>query len=215
MKRKHLLLLTAVLTLAAFAAPVHSHETGQWILRAGVGVVDPKDDNLDVSEPPDTIIVDVDSGTSLTLTGTYMFTPNWALDILASWPFNHDIDLSINGVSQKVAETDHLPPTVSIQYHFLPEAQFQPYAGLGLNWTTFFNTDTVSELSSQGIELDLDDSFGIAAQLGADFLLSDRWLLNLDIRWIDIETDATFDAEDVGTVEIDPWVYSLNVGYTF
>ena len=33
----------------------------------------------------------------------------------------------------KIGETKHLPPTFSFQYHFLPDGQFQPYAGLGLN----------------------------------------------------------------------------------
>ena len=97
----------------------------------------------------------------------------------------------------------------------MPDVKFQPYAGIGFNWTTFFNTDTVSELSEQGINLELDDSFGVAAQLGADWLLNDSWLLNFDLRWINIESDAKLAGESAGTVEIDPWVYSINVGYRF
>ena len=31
------------------------------------------------------------------------------------------------------------PPTVSLQYHFLPDAKFQPYAGFGVNYTHFFS----------------------------------------------------------------------------
>lgn len=207
MKRQHLLWLAAA-ALIAVAAPARSHESGQWIFRAGIGTVDPKSDNLGLAPG---VSVDVDSGTSLTLMGTYMFTDNWALDILAAWPFSHDIELAADGQSDKIAETDHLPPTVSIQYHFLPDGQFQPYVGAGLNWTTFFNTDTIDP----DVDLDLDDSFGVAAQFGADVEFNDRWLFNIDVRWINIETDATLDGVDVGTVEIDPWVYSLNVGYRF
>ncbi len=55
----------------------------------------------------------------------------------------------------------------------------------------------------------------MAAQLGADWVLNDRWLLNFDLRWINIETDAKLAGETIGTVEIDPWVYSINVGYRF
>ena len=208
-------LLLAASLLSVAALPAQAYETGQWILRGGIGTVAPKSDNLDLSDSVDTITVEVDDGTSLTLIGTYMFSRNWAFDVLAAWPFNHDINLVVNGVGDKVAETDHLPPTFSIQYHFMPDATFQPYAGLGVNWTTFFNTDTVSELSSQGVELDLDDSFGLAAQLGGDFALNDRWLINVELRWISIETDATLGGEDVGTVKIDPWVYSINLGYRF
>ena len=72
--------------------------------------------------------------------------------------------------------------------------------------------------------LSLDDSVGVAAQLGADWTFADHWSLNFDVRWINIETDATLTlddgvnapvAADVGTVEIDPWVYSINLGYRF
>ena len=160
-------LLAAGALLALVASPALAYEAGTWVLRAGVGVVAPDSDNLVLD--PDTI-VNVDDGTSLTLMGTYMFSPNWAFDVLASWPFNHDIKLG--GV--KIAETDHLPPTFSLQYHFLPDSNFQPYAGAGVNYTTFFSTDITQTLTDlTGItNIDLDDSFGLALQLGADgFLL--------------------------------------------
>ena len=208
-----LLVVGSLLTMAAL--PVQAHDAGQWVVRGGVGTVAPKSNNLDLSDAGDTVIVDVDDGTSLVLTATYMLTENWAFDVLAAWPFNHDINLAENGVSEKVAETDHLPPTFSMQYHFLPSGTFQPYVGLGVNWTTFFNTDTVSELATLGVDLDLDDSIGLAAQIGADFLTGDRWLLNVDVRWANIETDATLGGVEIGSVEIDPWVYSIQFGYRF
>ena len=207
-------LLAAGALLALVASPALAYEAGTWVLRAGVGVVAPDSDNLVLD--PDTI-VNVDDGTSLTLMGTYMFSPNWAFDVLASWPFNHDIKLA----GTKIAETDHLPPTFSMQYHFLPDSTFQPYAGAGVNYTTFFNSDVTQDLTDAlGItDIDLDDSFGLALQFGGDFLLGDRWLINADVRWIDIESDLTASdgvtSEEVGTVKIDPWVYSINVGFRF
>ena len=160
--------------------------------------------------------------------GTYMFTPNWGFDILASWPLNHEINASIidnvdpgfDPISAKIAETDHLPPTFSVQYHFLPDGTFQPYVGAGVNYTTFFNTDVEQALVDLGIDdIDLDDSFGLALQFGGDFLLGDRWLLNVDVRWIDIESDLDVTvggtSAELGTVKIDPWVYSVNVGFRF
>ncbi len=192
------------LLLTSFAAPVMAHEDGQWIFRAGVGQVAPKSGNL--SEP---IALEVDNGTSLTLNGTYMFTSNWAFDILGAWPFKHDVKAG----DTTIAEVEHLPPTFSLQYHFLPDSQFQPYAGLGLNYTTFISEDFVVE--GIGDSLSLDDSFGVAAQLGADWTFNEKWLLNFDVRWINIESDLSIDGAPIGTVEIDPWVYSLNVGYRF
>jgi outer membrane protein len=221
-------LLAAGALLALVTSPALAYEAGTWVLRAGVGVVAPDSDNLVVDDGIDTITVNVDDGTSLTLMGTYMFSPNWGFDVLASWPFNHDINVSITDnvdpgfdpVSAKIAETDHLPPTFSLQYHFLPDGTFQPYVGAGINWTTFFNTDVEQALVDLGIEdIDLEDSFGLALQVGADFMLGDRWLVNFDLRWIDIESDLEATAlgvsGELGTVKIDPWVYSLNLGYRF
>jgi len=222
-------LLAAGALLALVASPALAYEAGTWVLRAGVGVVAPDSDNLVIDDGIDTTTIDVDDGTSLTLMGTYMFTPNWGFDVLASWPFNHDINVSItdnadpgfNPLSAKIGETDHLPPTFSIQYHFLPDGTLQPYVGAGLNYTTFFNTDVEQVLTDlTGVtDIDLDDSFGLALQLGADWTFGNRWLVNFDLRYIDIESDLTVsdgvDSAELGTVKIDPWVYSINLGYSF
>lgn len=204
--------LPAILSLLFLALPADAHEAGQWVYRVGVGTVQPDDRNLVLGE---TTYVEVDGGTSATLTLTYFFTPNLALDVLAALPFDHDIVLVDDGVGAKIAETNHLPPTISLQYHLIPDGNFQPYVGLGANWTTFFNTDTIDDLASAGVNLELDDSFGLAAQLGADFLLSEDWLVNFDVRYIDIETDATLGGAEIGGVAIDPMVYSLSIGYLF
>ena len=221
-------LLAAGALLALVASPALAYEAGTWVLRAGVGVVAPDSNNLVIDDGVDTITVNVDDGTSLTLMGTYMFSPNWGFDVLASWPFNHDINVSIinnvdpgfNPVSAKIAETDHLPPTFSMQYHFLPDGTFQPYVGAGVNYTTFLSTDVEQALVDLGIDdIDLDDSFGLALQLGADWTFGNGWLVNFDLRWIDIESDLEATAlgvtGELGTVKIDPWVYSINLGYSF
>jgi outer membrane protein len=217
----------AVVAALVLAAPASAHEEGTWIIRAGVGTVAPESDNLVLRDFPaadiDTTVV-VDNGTSLTLTGTYMFTQNWAFDILAAWPFTHDISIRVvdtippgSTASLEIAETDHLPPTFSVQYHFMPDGKFQPYVGAGLNYTTFFSTDVTQDFTDLlGVtDLDLDDSFGFALQLGADIEVSDNWLVNLDVRYINIETDAKVDGVKIGTVDINPWVYAIAVGRRF
>ncbi len=237
MKRSLVVLTSAILSVT-LAGPAFGHEAGQWILRAGVGTVLPEDDNLRLPEitiDPITLnaTVQVDDGTSLTLTGTYMFTENWAFDILASWPFTHDIDLDatifdgVETVSGTVpfGEVEHLPPTFSIQYHFLPDAQFQPFVGLGLNYTTFLSEDLDQGIIDAGIvDYSLDDSFGLALQVGADLMINEKWLVNFDLRWINIESDIEATVDDginppatagLGTVDINPWVAAINIGYRF
>jgi outer membrane protein len=214
-------LLAAAAVMALLAFPVQAHEKGDWIFRAGVGVVAP--DNPVYSESG--LGVEVDDGTSLTLMGTYMFTENWAFDVLAAWPFAHEASLVADGMSIPLAEFDHLPPTFSVQYHFIPAGNFQPYVGLGLNYTTFFSIDIDPNLAEaldalgSTIDLDLDDSFGIAAQVGADIMINERWLFNVDLRYIDLQTDATLTVDGSSdspiSLDVNPWVYSLNVGYKF
>lgn len=177
-------------------------DQGDWLFRFGGSYVDPKSNNHPV--------VDVDSAASFTFNFSYMMTANWAVEVLAAYPFEHDITLK-DGT--KVGSTKHLPPTVSLQYHFLPDGKFQPYVGAGVNYTYFFDESTVGPL--EGVPLSLDSSWGLAGELGADIMLNDKWFLNLSVRYIDIGTDATLGGDDIGKVNIDPWVYGFNAGIRF
>jgi outer membrane protein len=192
---------TAVLVLGPAA---HAHEKGDWLVRVGAGLIDPKSDNSD--------IVSVDSGAALVFNGTYFFTPNIAFEVLAATPFSHDIELKADG--SKVGEVKHLPPTFSLQYHFDTAGKFKPYVGAGLNYTLVFDEDTTGALA--GTDLDVDDSFGFAAQLGTDIVISDTMFLNFDVRWADIDADVEISPVGLAfDVEIDPMVYSLALGWKF
>ncbi len=208
MKTSYRIFIVAVAFLAlSYSAYANAHEKGDWLLRVGAGMVDPDTPNADVGGAD----LDVDSGTSLVFNGTYFFTPNVAFEVLAALPFKHDVDLEGAG---QVAEVKHLPPTFSLQYHFDTGNKFRPYVGAGLNWTIFFDESTEGDLA--GTDLDLDDSFGLAAQVGADIDVSDNMFLNFDFRWIDIDADA--EVSPLGLefdVEVDPYVYSLTLGWKF
>jgi len=194
---------TAAVAVLALSPAANAYEKGDWLVRVGAGFVDPDSDNGDV--------VSVDSGAAIVFTGTYFFTPNVAVELLAATPFSHDVDLETGG---QVAEVKHLPPTLSLQYHFDTAGKFNPYVGAGLNYTIFFDEDTEGGL--EGLDLDLDNSFGLAAQVGADIDITDTMFVNVDVRWIDIDADA--EVSPVGLafdVEIDPFVYSLTLGWKF
>lgn len=191
----------AVLVLASPLA--NAYEKGEWIFQAGVGTVDPKSSNGDVAS--------VDAGTSLILSGEYMITDNLGFEVLAAWPFSHDIKLAADGT--KVAETQQLPPTFSLKYHFVKDGAFNPYLGAGLNYTLFFDEETTGPLA--GTDLSLDDSFGVAAQAGFDYAISEWMMLNVEVRWMNIETDASLDGVFLETVEIDPVVWGISLGWKF
>ncbi|MDA1074351.1 MAG: outer membrane beta-barrel protein [Proteobacteria bacterium] len=190
----------AVVVLGVLACTFVRAEAGDWLIRVGTHYADPKSDNHD--------LVEVEAAFGVTFSATYFFTPNWAVEVLAALPFTHDIKLK---GGPTVAETKHLPPTVSLQYHFMPDRSWRPYIGAGVNYTIFFQEDTTGPLS--GLELELDDSIGLSAQLGVDIDLSQNLFLNLEVRYIDIETDASLAGSSIGTVEIDPWAAGLNIGF--
>lgn len=217
-KRTALAVGIALLSLTA-----HAHREGDWILRAGAAVVDPDEssDALDTAAAgtlPGTG-VGVDSGSALGITVAYMLTDRIGIELLAATPFEHDV--SATGVVGNLGSVQHLPPTFSVQYYFLPGSAIRPYVGVGINYTTFFNEELSGEAKSAlgASNLELDDSVGFAAQMGVDWLLGDKWLLNAAVWRIDLDTTATLDTTAVGRVKtdisLDPWVYMIGLGYKF
>lgn len=183
----------------ALTTGVAQAASGDWLIRAGVHNVDPKSNNHPV--------VKADDAPSLTISGSYFFTDNIAVEVLGAYPFTHDVLLKADG--SEVGEITHLPPTVSLQYHFAPEATIRPYIGAGLNYTFFYDEKTKGALT--GTKLSLDNSFGLAAEVGVDFALNNDWAINLNARWMDIDSDARLDGADLGTVEVDPMVYGVMI----
>jgi len=195
-------LCTAVLLTTAAANTAMAMDQGDWLIRAGASYINPKSNNHE--------IVSVDSKTGFTFNFSYFMTDAWAVEVLAAWPYKHDIELR-DGT--KVGSTKQIPPTVSIQYHWAPDSVFQPYVGVGMNYTNFFDEKTTGLL--EGVDLDLDGSWGIAGDIGADIKLNDQWFLNVSIRYMDIETKAKLDGESIGKVKISPWIYGGHVGFRF
>ena len=196
--KKQLVAVGLLSVLSLFSVSVFA-EQGDWLIRVGTHNVNPKSDNHS--------IVEVQDDTMLTFNFTYFFQHNWAVELLAAAPFEHDIELIGGG---KVGSTKHLPPTLSVQYHFRPDTRVRPYFGVGLNVTEFFEEDTTGALA--GAKLELDRSVGVAGQVGLDIDINDQWFVNMDVRYFDIETDADLNGASLGTVEIDPWAVGLSVG---
>lgn len=204
------LLLGAVLCAAAFTAPALAHEQGDFLIRAGVSQVRPTSDNG--SALSGTVDLDVNNDVKPSISGTYMLTRNLGLDVLAAVPFRHDVYGS-GAVNGQIGSSKQLPPTVSLQWHFLPDQTVQPFVGLGVNYTRFFSTKAVGPLA--GNDLELTDSWGLAAQLGVDVKLNERWFVNASVRYIKIDSDVKLNGNKIGKVDIDPWVTTIAVGYRF
>lgn len=193
---------------ASVALPAKAHEAGDVLVKAGVTQVRPKSNNGSVLNG--TVGLDASNNARPSASATYMATRNVGIELLAAWPFEHKI--YGEGLGQ-IATSKQLPPTLSLQWHFLPDSRVQPYVGLGLNYTKFFSTRARGAL--EGADLSLGDSWGVAAQVGVDVKLDERWFFNADLRYIDISSKVKLNGERIGTARIDPWVATVGVGYRF
>jgi outer membrane protein len=199
----------AMIALALFAstAALEAQDKGTWFVKIGAHSVDPKSDNGDLAGGA--LAATLDSNIRPSIMVEYFVAPNVGVEVLAAWPFSHDVQL--NGL--EAGSVDHLPPTISLQYHFNNGGSVSPYLGVGVNYTLFFSEETTGPLA--GTDLSLDPSFGLAAHVGLDFALGERWSLGIDGRWIDIDSDVEVNGASVGTVEIDPLAYGLYAQLTF
>ncbi|MDR6093480.1 OmpW family outer membrane protein [Stenotrophomonas sp. SORGH_AS_0321] len=197
------LLAGLALALSSAAAPAMAQSKGDWTLSAGVHQVAPKSNNGSLAGG--TLKVDVDSDIKPTITGEYFIADNLGIEVLAALPFKHDINIAGLG---RVGSTKHLPPVVTLQYHFNSQGKVSPFLGAGVNYTTFFSEETGGALA--GSTLKLDDSWGLAAHAGLDFAISEKAALRVDLRWMDIDSKVKLDGQKLGTVEIDPLAYGVS-----
>lgn len=230
MKMNKTLLATSLLSLALATPFAHAYEAGDIIVRAGAITVDPHEDSseiwvgalgTDVAGTQATL----DSNTQLGLNFAYMVTDHVGIELLAATPFSHDVGVkgmpgAFAGLNGKLGELKHLPPTLSVLYYPLASSSaFQPYVGAGINYTWFFDTELSGAAENKGFSgLDLDDSWGLAAQLGLDYILTDNLLINAQVRYIDIDTQGStsYGGSEVEVdVDVDPLVYMVGLGYKF
>ncbi len=217
--KKTLLTLALLSTLSTAAL---ANQAGDILVRGGLTMVAPDTGKSDVllSGEPSGLTLSVDDNTQLGLNFVYFFDTNWAVEVLAATPFTHDVKLQDGNVETKLAEVSHLPPTVSAIYYFDTNSAFKPYVGAGINYTIFFSEDFSSTYQDAGFSnLELDGSFGLSAQIGADYHINDKWHVNASVRYIDINSDASFDVagDSIGSasIDVDPMVYSIMLGYKF
>ncbi len=215
--------LLAATGLSAIAAPAMAYEAGDWLVRGRIVNVNPNDDSGTLSingVDQGTKGVKVDSDTIPELDITYMVDRNWGVELILGYS-KHTVsgEKSWSALGD-VIDAKVLPPTLTLQYHFAPDSNIRPYIGAGINYTYFFDEKVVGPvLPAAGSKVKLEDSWGLAAQAGVDISINDDWFVNLDVKYIQMDTTAKFSNTAVGaaqiSADIDPFVYGIGIGRKF
>ncbi len=246
---KFVVAVIAATAMSAAAIPAIAYEAGDWLIRGRIVNVNPNDDSgaLSVidkdgkeSSLPRGASVNEDTIPELDI--TYMLSPNWGAELILGYSEHNvrgtrKIGEAVAGAggglgSKDVINTKVLPPTLTLQYHFAPNSDIKPYVGAGINYTNFFG-EAISKSYSfweggalldhydnrTGPDITLKGSWGLTAQAGVDIALNSDWFVNLDVKYIDIDTTGEFKDTTVGhakiDVDIDPFVFGIGIGRKF
>lgn len=210
---RHVFAGASILAMAASLAGPHAQakEQGDFLVRARAIAVLP-DESATIS----TIGGDVHIGDEYSgeVDFTYFFTNNIAAELILATS-KHSVtatDTSIDDID--LGSVWLLPPTLTLQYHFMPETKISPYVGAGVNYTIFYNSKPGALVST-----DYDNAFGLALQAGVDIEIFEDTYLNLDVKKLWLSTDLTADAGGLGTVtadvDINPWIFGIGIGRAF
>jgi outer membrane protein len=145
---------------------------------------------------------------------SYYFTPNWAVEAICCLSRN---SIYVSGLAGASAQTWVFPPTVTGQYHFTNFGAFQPYLGVGVNFTDYFDTQTRNSLA--GTSMHINPSWGVAGQVGFDYMIDSHWGFNVDVKRILMEptwhVNETPFTTLTGRANINPWLFGVGITYRF
>lgn len=177
-----------------------------WQVRARAVHIDPADKSAAIPGLAGENAITVSNKTIPEIDISYFFTPNIAAELILTYPQKHDVHL--NG--GRIGSFKHLPPTLTVQYHFTPNATFSPYVGAGVNYTRISSV----KLLNNTVDLE-NNSFGFALQAGVDYKLDKNWSLNFDIKKVQIRSDVVSGGAKISRVKVDPLLVGVGVGYRF
>ncbi len=198
------LALASLTSLTAVSAQAAGNDAGNWLVRARATHLDSANkDSTDLGLSIDNkMLPEVDI--------SYFFTPNVAAELILTVPQKQTVHSSVVGGGSDIGTFKHLPPTLTVQYHFTGLPGVRPYVGAGVNYTN------LSEVKILNGAVNLKrNSYGLAAQIGVDVPLGGGWLLNVDVKKVQIGTRVYLSGVDKGSFKVDPLLVSVGAGLRF
>lgn len=205
---KKSVLAVALVSLVSISSQVCAHQIqeGSWLVRVRAVHLDPanKSDPIGGAGAADRLTIN--SKTIPEIDISYFFTPNWATELVLTYPQKQKVFLD----GTEIGTFKHLPPTLTLQYHFTPQKTISSYVGAGINYTRMSSVKLLNGVA------DLENSsVGLALQAGVDFKFDKNWSLNLDVKKVQIRSDVNTATGQLSALKIDPLLIGVGVGYLF
>jgi outer membrane protein len=229
MKKFALQAALLMLPLAASAQQSQAPEVYNNKVRVGVVYFDVHTDTSPFSSngpaflTPQPAGLSVGNATTLLLIYTRSLNDHWDVDAEIGWPPSHDTTgTGTLAPFGKVAKVKQANPTAFITYNFGERNdKWRPYVGLGVNFTHFYDAESTAsgDLANGGpTKLSLSNSWGWAAKAGLSYRVNDRWSIIGSVGTVKVKTDLTATTGSIvrkTTLDMQPIVYTLTVGYNF
>jgi len=111
---------------------------------------------------------------------------------------------------------------VFLNYNFGDSSSaLRPFVGVGVNYTKFDKRSSTSignSLNGGPTDIQLSDSWGLAAQVGLDYRINDKWSIHGSVATARVKTTltaTTAGAARVMDITFHPVVLTVAAGYRF
>lgn len=223
--------------LAGLAPAAFADSTNPNTVYVGLAYLQNHSSSADLSgyNTPPGLNLDVGNAATLGLTYVRDLKGPWSFELVLGYPPKVRTDaMGVNwakiGINPGtgVTDVDVVSPTAFINYHFMGHnAKWDPFVGLGINYTRFTNTKALTPLTSHlgTTTISLSDSWGAAAHVGMIYRIDDKWSLAGTVAIADVQSDLTSTSYVPNTsiissqgkthINFHPVIYTLAVGYSF